>query len=149
MKQGTFSIAISVLVTLAAAGSGTSGRDDAAIVSALDTHYQAAVRTHDVATLDAILADDFVLVTGRGRIYTKADLLEEARSQEVIYEQQADTNQTVRLWGNTAVVTALLRAKGRNNGAPFEYQLWFSDTYVRGSTGWRYVFGQASLPLPL
>jgi hypothetical protein len=24
----------------------------------------------------------------------------------------------------------------------------FSDTYVRTPSGWRYVFGQASLPLP-
>jgi len=27
-------------------------------------------------------------------------------------------------------------------------ELWFSDTYVRTATGWRYVFGQASIALP-
>jgi hypothetical protein len=26
-------------------------------------------------------------------------------------------------------------------------KFWFSDTYVRTSAGWRYVFGQSSLPL--
>jgi len=52
-------------------GTATARTDDAQIVSALDTKYQAAVRTHDVATMDAILADDFVLVTGRGRVYTR------------------------------------------------------------------------------
>lgn len=129
-------------------GTVTVRTDDAQIVSALDTKYQAAVRTHDVATMDAILADDFVLVTGRGRTYTKADLLQDARSQDVIYQQQEDTSQTVRVWGNTAVVTALLRAKGTDKGKPFDYQLWFSDTYVRTPGGWRYVFAQASLPLP-
>jgi hypothetical protein len=45
------------------------------------------------------------------------------------------------------VVTALLWAKGTKEGKPFEYKLWFSDTYVRTAAGWRYVFGQASLPL--
>jgi hypothetical protein len=30
----------------------------------------------------------------------------------------------------------------------FDYTLWFSDTYVRTPNGWRYVFGQSSLPLP-
>jgi hypothetical protein len=54
----------------------------------------------------------------------------------------------VRLWQNTAVVTALLWEKGTNKGTPFDYKLWFSDTYVRTASGWRYVFGQASLPLP-
>ena len=47
--------------------------------------------------MDRILADDFVLVTGLGKTYTKADLLEEARSKRVIYERQEDTNQKVRV----------------------------------------------------
>lgn len=122
--------------------------DDHRIVSALDTRYQAAVRNHDIATMSQILADDFVLVTGKGHIYTKDDLLKEASATDVIYENQEDTDQTVRLWGDTAVVTALLWAKGTDKGEPFDYKLWFSDTYVRTPAGWRYVFGQASLPLP-
>jgi ketosteroid isomerase-like protein len=52
------------------------------------------------------------------------------------------------VWGDTAVVTALLWTKGTADGKPFERELWFSDTYVRTKGGWRYVFGQASLPLP-
>jgi len=38
--------------------------------------------------------------------------------------------------------------KGTSEGKTFERQLWFSDTYVRTPSGWRYVFGQASIPLP-
>jgi hypothetical protein len=98
--------------------------------------------------MDRILADDFVLVTGNGRVYTKADLLKEAAEKNVIYERQEDYNRTVRLWGDTAVVTALLWAKGADRGEPFDYKVWFSDTYVRSSTGWRYVLGQSSLRLP-
>ena|SRR5215213_4083992 len=121
--------------------------DDARVVAALDTEYQAAVERNDAETMDRILADDFVLVTGLGKVYTKADLLEEARSGRVVYEQQSDTEQTVRLWGDTAVVTALLSAKGTDDGKPFAYKVWFSDTYVRTSSGWRYVLGQASTRL--
>jgi quinol monooxygenase YgiN len=98
--------------------------------------------------MDRILADDFVLVTGQGRHQNKADLLKDARSKATIYEHQEDSNQKVRVWGDTAVVTALLWAKGIEEGKPFEYKLWFSDVYVRTATGWRYTFAQASLPLP-
>lgn len=122
--------------------------DDESTVAELDTEYQAAVRNNDVATMDRILADDFVLVTGRGRVFTKADLLKDAAAKSTIYEHQEDSNQKVRIWGNTAVVTALLWLKGTRDGKPFDYRLWFSDTYVRTPKGWRYVFGQASLPLP-
>src|SRR5262245_29393759 len=117
------------------------------LVADLDTEYQLAVKNHDVATMDRILADDFVLVTGRGKTFSKADLLEETR-REVVYERQEDSRQTVRVWGDTAVVTALLWAKGTEDGKPFDYKLWFSDIYRRTPTGWRYVFAQASIRLP-
>jgi ketosteroid isomerase-like protein len=122
--------------------------DDEKAVAALDTQYQAAVKKNDAAGMDRILSDDFVLVTGRGTAYTKADLLKEARSGSAVYEKQEDTQQKVRVWGDTAVVTALLWIKGTREGKPIDYKLWFSDTYVRTPSGWRYVFGQASLPLP-
>ena len=117
-------------------------------VAALDTAYQAAVAANDAEAMDRILADDFILVNGKGMTFTKADLLREAREKTVIYERQDDSQQTVRVWGNTAVVTALLWLKGTTGGKPIERKLWFSDTYVRTPAGWRYAFGQASLPLP-
>ena len=52
------------------------------------------------------------------------------------------------MWGDTAVVTAKLWEKGTDSGKAFDYTVWFSDTYVRTPQGWRYVFGQSSLPLP-
>ncbi len=122
--------------------------DDAAIVGDLDARYQAAVSRNDAAEMDRILADDFILVTGKGKTFTKSDLLGEAKGKSVTYEHQDDTNRTVRVWGDTAVVTALLWCKGTQDGKAFDYKLWFSDTYVRTKNGWRYVFGQASIPLP-
>ena len=122
--------------------------DDQKTIAALDTQYQAAVKANDAATMDRILADDFVLSTGSGKKYTKQDLLSEARSGAIQYQHQEDTEQTVRIWSDTAVVTAKLWEKGTDHGKPFDYTVWFSDTYVRTSRGWTYVFGQSSLPLP-
>jgi ketosteroid isomerase-like protein len=124
--------------------------EDAKTVAALDTKYQAAVKANDAATMDQILADDFILVNGRGKVSSKTDLLESARKKEVTYERQDEEpgTQKVRVWGDTAVVTALLWIKAVQSAKPIDYKLWFSDTYVRTPTGWRYAFGQASLPLP-
>jgi ketosteroid isomerase-like protein len=100
--------------------------------------------------MDEILADDFVLVTDRGASWTKADLIKEAREKRTIYEHQEEEEgtQKVRIWRDTAVVTSLLRLKGTRDQKPFDYKVSFSETYVRTPTGWRYVFGQASIPLP-
>ena len=139
---------IAVLFLLASHSVISATEDARNVVAALDTEYQAAVERNDAATMDRILADDFVLVTGNGKIHNKAELLQEARSGHIKYERQADTEQTVRVWGDTAVVTAKLVEKGTDDGKPFDFTLWFSDTYVHTAAGWRYVFGQASLPLP-
>lgn len=149
----------SLLIGLALAGMAVAGtaksvrltsvEADKKAVASLDTEYQAAVERNDAATMDRLLADDFVLVVGKGRVYSKADLLKGARDKEVVYEHQEDTQQTVRVWGDTAVITALLWEKGKvNDGSQLDKKLWFSDTYVRTPKGWKYVFGQASLALP-
>jgi ketosteroid isomerase-like protein len=127
-----------------------SPADDAKTVAALDIQYQKAVKENDAATMGRILHDDFVLVVGNGTTHVKADLLHEARSKSTIYEQQDEEagTQKVRVWGDTAVVTAKLWIKGKSASGAFERKLWFSDTYVLTPTGWRYAFGQASLALP-
>jgi ketosteroid isomerase-like protein len=122
--------------------------DDRAAVAAMDEEYQSAVKRNDIRTMDRILADDFVLVTGSGRIFSKADLLKESGSGEYVYEHQEDSERNVRMWGDTAVVTAKLWEKGTDRGTPFDHMVWFSDVYIRTPHGWRYIFGQSSLPLP-
>jgi ketosteroid isomerase-like protein len=140
-------LALGILAVMVMQAAKAASADDKKAIAQLDTQYQAAVLKNDAATMDRLLADDFILVTGSGKTYTKTDLLNEARSGQVVYEHQEDTAQTVRVWGDTAVVTAKLWEKGTDHGKPFDYTVWFSDTYVRNSAGWRYVFGQSSLPL--
>ena len=126
----------------------TSTAELEAMITALDTEYQAAVKINDATTMDRILTEDFILVTGRGKVYNKTDLINAAKNQDAIYEYQDDSQQTVRVWGDTAVITALLYQKGTYKGEPFEDQLWFSDIYIRTPDGWKYAFGQASLRMP-
>jgi len=141
-------LAFGTILATTVRGVKASAADDGKIVAALDTEYQAAVKTNDAAAMARILADDFVLVTGSGKTYTKTDMLDDARGGETNYEHNDEDVQTVRVWGDTAIVTAKLWEKGMTNGKSFDRKFWFSDTYVRTPAGWRYVFGQSSLPLP-
>jgi len=139
------------LLCLAAAGPGIAGvAEDKQAVADLDTRYQRAVKENDAQAMAAILHDDFVLVTGKGTVYTKGDLLKSARDKEIVWEQQDEDpgSQTVRVWGDTAVVTAKLWLKYKAEGQQVDKKLWFSDTYIRTPQGWRYAFGQSSLALP-
>lgn len=130
---------------------GAGAGDERALIAALDTAYQAAVERNDAEAMAAILHEDMMLVVGRGEVFTREDLLRSAREEEFLYEKQVEDpgTQTVRLYGDrTAIVTARLWLKGTKDGAPFDRRLWFSDTYVKTPSGWRYAFGQASIALP-
>ena len=100
-----------------------------------------------------LITDDamFMRVTLKN-ILTKNgyEIVGEAERKEINYEIQDEEagTQTVRVWGNTAVVTAKLHIKGAQAERRFDRKLWFSDTYVCSDGRWKYAFGQASLPLP-
>lgn len=144
-------LALVLLSAIAGAYSGYTWAgevDDATTVATLDTRYQAAVKANDATTMDAILDNRFVLVVGSGKTYTKKDLLNSARAKDTLYTHQEELpgSQTVRVFGDTAVVTANLWVAYEADGKAVERKLWFSDTYVRTPKGWRYAFGQASKP---
>jgi hypothetical protein len=76
--------------------------------------------------------------------------LKSARDKDIVWEQQDEEpgTQKVRLWADTAVVTAKLWLKYKSGDKQVDRKLWFSDTYIRTPKGWRYAFGQSSLSLP-
>jgi hypothetical protein len=55
-----------------------SASPDRKAVAALDVAYQKAVEQNDAKTMAKILADDFVVVDGYGKAWTKADLIQDA-----------------------------------------------------------------------
>lgn len=140
-------VLLGAIAMLAGAPSSADSKSDQDTVAALDARYQLAVKNNDADTMGRILADDFVVVWGNGQTHDKAELLNDARTKRVQYEHNEDTDKTVQVWGNTATITSKLWSKGVDKGKPFEWHVWFSDTYVRTPSGWRYVHGMASLPL--
>ena len=145
-------VALLCLLTGAAYPAAASSEEDKKIVAALDTQYQAAVESNDAETMARIHHDDMVLVLSNGTIQTGDFLEQRARDHSFHWEHQVevDNSQVVRILGDTAVVTAKLWLKATRDkgGEPIDFKLWFSDTYVRTPTGWRYFFGQAGAPLP-
>ena len=140
----TARIVVVTIALLCQTGIAMSAENDRAVVAALDTNYQAAIKRNDLGVVERTLGDDFVLVSGAGQVTTRDQLIAEVRKASVHYEQQDEVagTQTVRVWGDTAVVTALLWLKGQDGDQAFDRKLWFSDVYVRTPAGWKYVLGQ-------
>jgi uncharacterized protein (TIGR02246 family) len=142
---------MALMAALAAGAASGAPADDEKTVAQLDRDYQHAIKHNDATTIQRIHADDMILVTGRGAVIRGTDLEDRARKGTTKYEVQDEIEgtQKVRVWGDTAVVTALLWIKGSApDRGEFDYKVWFSDTYVRINGKWRYAFGQASIALP-
>lgn len=153
MQNTLLIIGAAVIAALLGFAAIARTQDDAQTIAAMDTQYQAAVERGDWQTMDGILHADFALVLGNGTTYDRNRLLDSARNATVVFEKQVELpgTQVVRMYGkDAATVTALLWVKGKRNDdhSSFDYKLWFTDTYVRTREGWKYAFGQASLPLP-
>jgi uncharacterized protein (TIGR02246 family) len=97
---------------------------------------QAFVRG-DVATVQRLLADDFVGVSPGGETYGKAQMLDELRTAPHETSDRID-GLSVRLYGDTAIA----QARERVVGPPPELkpsQTVFTDTWIRRAGRWRIV----------
>ena len=148
-----FLTAAAPLTLAAAPRMAAAAEDPQSIVSRMDVEYQAAVERNDWQAMDRILHPDFVLVIGDGTAYTRAQLIDSAKTRSIVYDQQREVpgSQIVRMYGDdTATVTALLILKGKRSKdqSAVDFRVWFTDTYVRTKDGWRYALGQAGARLP-
>jgi hypothetical protein len=127
-----------------------SSNTDQERVAQLDVEYQGAVEANDFAKRDRILADDFVLITGLGRAYSIADLLSGTKSRAgPILETGGNRQGQFGSGGDNAAVTARLNSLRTLEGNEFDYEVWYSDIYVRTQAEWKYVLCQALNRLPL
>jgi len=111
---------------------------------ATDVRMQRAFIDRDVKTLEKIMTEDYVLVLGSGAERTRAPILADVASPDLVFEVNESSNWEVRVHGDTAIVVALLHQKGTNAGKPFDWVVKFSDTYVREHGQWRNVHAHAT-----
>ena len=93
-----------------------------------------AFKARDLKTLDEMLEDGFVNVDLDGRTRTKADLL--AYIQGVDSLRYTPDAMTVRLHGDTAIVTGLFQVTGVERGKPFIQRGRFVDTWLCKNGRW-------------
>ena len=133
---------------LALACAGAHAADPAAAeieqLIAINKQMQRAFVDRDVAVLEKIFTDDYVLVVSSGAEITRAQLLENVASPEAHWEINESRDWNIRINGDTAIVIATLHQKGVDHGKAFDSHVKFSDTYVRENGSWRNFHAHAS-----
>ncbi len=91
------------------------------------------------------LADDYVAITPLGQITTKQETVSARRSGQLRYESMNITDMVVRLYGDTAVVTARADVKGHQLGEDFSGPYRYTRIWVRRNGHWQTVSYQATV----
>jgi ketosteroid isomerase-like protein len=91
------------------------------------------------------LAEDYVAITPLGQITTKEETISARRSGQLRYEAMNITDMVVRLYGDTAVVTARADVKGHQLGEDFSGPYRYTRVWVRRNGSWQTVSYQATV----
>jgi ketosteroid isomerase-like protein len=128
----------------AAAQQAAAVRSDQDILIQLERDWDKAFHTHDVAFIDKILADEFVVTYDDGVRGDRKKEMELAATFDEHVDSSALDDFIVKEYGNTALVWFTLHLVGPSNGRPTEIQFRFIDVFVFRDGRWQAVESQST-----
>lgn len=91
------------------------------------------------------LAEDYVAITPLGQVTTKKDTLAARKSGQLRYQTIDVSDMVIRIYGDTAVVTARADVKGHQLGEDFSGPYRYTRVWVRRGGHWQAVSYQATV----
>jgi hypothetical protein len=91
------------------------------------------------------LAEDYVAITPLGQVTTKQDTVSFRKSGQLRYDAIDVSDMVVRIYGDTAVVTARADVKGHQLGEDFSGPYRYTRVWVRRTGHWQAVSYQATV----
>jgi ketosteroid isomerase-like protein len=109
----------------------------------------AAVVKGDVATLEGLTSDDYVLINANGQLSDKAGTMNAIKTGVIKLTANDVSDMKVRVYGDTAIVTGKSTAKGTIGGVELKGPLMFTRVYVKKNGKWQSVaFQQTPIAAP-
>ncbi len=111
-------------------------------VSKLEKEFSQAIVKNDAGAVGRFLADDWIIIDPDGGIIDRASFLGTIESGVLTHEMMESDDTRVRIYGNTAIVTALTTTKGKFSGQVFTTQERVTDVFVKQNGRWLCTFSQ-------
>ena len=139
-----------VLVSLTLAATISAPQQKSEIVSkilALENKWNIAYKQGDVATMNSLLADDFIITIEDGATFSKAGYIAHCGDPDnhVLISEMSELK--VRAHGNTAIVTGAYHEKGSTNGKPYEYHDRLTDVWMLTDGRWQVIASHYAIPV--
>ena len=98
-----------------------------------------AFEQHDVVALDRLMADDYFLTDPLGIVRSKAETINAIHRNEVLFQSTHSDDVSVRVNGDTAVVTGRSKFRGRYKGWSMTGKYQYTDVLVKRNGSWKAV----------
>lgn len=103
----------------------------------------------DVAFIDAATADEYVQIDWNGRTLDKAAMLARIRSSNIKLQSNTLDEFDLKVYGNTAIVTAVATRKGVMDGKDISGTVRATRVYIKRDGRWQVVQFQQTLIAPV
>ena len=117
-------------------------------LKALTEQFNQARLKGDAATVDKLLADDYIVIGVDGATFTKAEVLENFKSGKLKYEALEFSDVKVRVYGDTALVNATANVKGHFGAIDLSGQYRSVRVWVKRKGQWQSVSFQSTRVAP-
>jgi hypothetical protein len=118
--------------------------DNGQKIIALDKQRMDAMCKQDIATLNALLADDLVYTHSSARLDTKKSLIGSMESGTTVYTAIVPSDVKAQDCGDAVVLTGAARIHVTSNGNPINFGVRFTDVYVNKGGQWQMVAWQST-----
>ncbi|HSB74401.1 MAG TPA: nuclear transport factor 2 family protein [Terriglobales bacterium] len=114
-------------------------------VLTLEQKWNDVYKRSDVATMNILLADDYIITTEDGSTFSKMGYIAHNGNSTVQVDVSKMSDLMVRMHGNTAVVTGAYYEKGVEDGKDYEYHDRLTDVWLNSKGRWQLIASHYSL----
>lgn len=120
--------------------------ETASKIIALENKWNDAYKQSDVAAMNSLLAEDFVITTEDGATFSKYGYIAHCGNSDnkVLITEMSDVK--VRLHGNTAVVVGAYHEKGTFKDKRYEFHDRMTDVWMLIDGRWQVIASHYAIP---
>lgn len=149
MKRMVIAVSVAVLVFAVGAQSQTpaqikTGTAEQELLKLVQDWMNAEVKA-DMAFIDRILAEDWVVTDPVGAVWTKAQFLAGRKSGEGVVISFVLDDMKARVYGDAAVVTGRMTTKQTFKGKDISGQYQCTDMFIKKAGRWQCVATHISM----
>jgi len=113
-------------------------------IAAFEAARRAAMTSADIGALDALFADDLIWIHANAHANTKSEFLDVINSGRTKYQSIECTDETVRFYGDTALVSGIANIRAHISGEDRHLVNRFTITWAKIGESWKVVNWQST-----